>query len=641
METLHTIIDLLERSCRKFPENPYLWEKCNGKYKSVTYLETKEYVRKTAAGFMSVGLQKGERVALLSEGCNAWVYGELGVLYAGGVCVPLSIKLTDNEIVFRMKHSGARFLIVSRYYEPVIRRIEKDIPGLEKVYVIKGDFDTDGKYDTFDRLMKYGEDWLKKHREELDRRTDSVCSDDLVNISYTSGTTAEPKGIMLSHGNYVSNVLQADSLIQIPSYYKILLFLPWDHSFAHTVGIYSFMYNGASIASVDFGKSPMEYLRNIPLNLKEVKPHLLLSVPALAKNFRKNIENGIRGKNAAVRMLYSWGLQLAYRYYGSGNHTGKGMRRLLYPLVWCIDSLVFSKIREVFGGNLCFFIGGGALLDVELQRYYQALGVPMFQGYGLSEASPVISSNRPQFHHFGSSGQIVRPMDLKICDEQGKELPRGEKGEIVIRGGNVMKGYWENPVSSAEALREGWLYTGDLGYVDKEGMLYVLGRFKSLLIASDGEKYSPEGIEEAIAELCKSIDYCVLYNNQSSYTSGLIVPNRAFLEDYVVRKGEKADSIEGYKLMLEKIRDELMEFRKGGMYEGMFPERWLPVVVAVLPEMLCEANGTVNSTAKVVRHKVYELFREELDYVYTPEGKEIANVRNTQNIRYLFENRRH
>lgn len=636
-ELLNTIIDLLERSCRKFPRNAYLWEKRGGKYESTSYTETREQVRCVAAGLMAAGLEKGERVALLSEGCNAWVFGELGVLYAGGVNVPLSIKLTTNELVFRINHSGARFLILSEHYTEIIRSIEAELTDVEKIFVIRRTAGEEGRYCPFGRLTEEGRRWMEEHPGALDERAASVGRDDLANISYTSGTTAEPKGIMLTHGNYVCNVLQSDSLIRIPEYYRVLLFLPWDHSFAHTVGIYSFMYNGASLASVDFGNSPLEYLRNIPLNMKEVKPHVLLSVPALAKNFRKNIEAGVRQKGKMVQKLYDWGLKLGYRYHGSGNHTGKGWRLLLWPAVKVMDWFVFRNIRAVFGGELRFFVGGGALLDTELQRYYCALGIPMLQGYGLSEASPVISSNRPQMYRFGSSGQIVRPMEVKICDENGHGLPQGETGEIVVRGGNVMKGYWRNPVSTAETVRDGWLYTGDMGYVNEEGLLYVLGRFKSLLIASDGEKYSPEGIEEAIVELSPYIDYCVLYNNQSAYTSGLVIPNKAALKEYVVRHNEKPGSIEGYKLMLGKIYKELMKFRKGGAYEGMFPERWLPAVVSVLPEPLGEQNGTINSTSKVVRWKVYEVYRDEIDFVYTPEGKDIRNSRNTRNIKKLFE----
>lgn len=633
---MKTVIDLFERSCEKFPDNPYLWEKKNGKFAATSYMEVKREVLNFAGALCQLGMDRGDRIALLSEGCNAWVYSELGMLYAGGVNVPLSIKLTDNEIVFRVEHSQARFLIVSANFLNRVRGIEGRIGGVEKIIVIHSDIN-EGKYVSFELLQREGEIWRGEHKELLNDRIRAVTEDDLVNISYTSGTTAEPKGIMLSHRNYVTNVLQSDSLIQIPAYYRILLFLPWDHSFAHTVGLYSFMYNGASLVSVDYGRSGMEYLRNIPVNLQEVKPHILLSVPALAKNFRKNIEAGIKAKGRFTDRFYHLGLKIAYTYNGFGDDRGRGWKVLLKPWVKLWDALLFSKLRkQVFGGNLRFFVGGGALLDIELQRYYAALGIPMFQGYGLSEASPVISSNTPGRYRFGSSGILVKPIDLKVCDEEGQELPQGQKGELWIKGGNVMAGYWRNEKSTAETIVDGWLHTGDLGYLHPDGWLYVLGRFKSLLIANDGEKYSPEGIEETIAEQSKYIDYCILYNNQSPYTAGLIVPSKMALREYIEKQDVESDSMDAYRVMLKKIQSELMAYRVGGKHAHLFPERWLPAVVAVLPEALNEQNGMINSTMKVVRAKVYDRFKEEIDYLYTPEGKEITNKRNLQNLKQLI-----
>lgn len=633
---MKTVIDLFERSCEKFPDNPYLWEKKNGKFAATSYMEVKREVLNFAGALCQLGMDREDRIALLSEGCNAWVYSELGMLYAGGVNVPLSIKLTDNEIVFRVEHSQTRFLIVSANFLNRVRGIEGRIGGVEKIIVIHSDIN-EGKYVSFELLQREGEIWRGEHKELLNDRIRAVTEDDLVNISYTSGTTAEPKGIMLSHRNYVTNVLQSDSLIQIPAYYRILLFLPWDHSFAHTVGLYSFMYNGASLVSVDYGRSGMEYLRNIPENLQEVKPHILLSVPALAKNFRKNIEAGIKAKGRFTDRFYHLGLKIAYTYNGFGDDRGRGWKVLLKPWVKLWDALLFSKLRkQVFGGNLRFFVGGGALLDIELQRYYAALGIPMFQGYGLSEASPVISSNTPGRYRFGSSGILVKPIDLKVCDEEGQELPQGQKGELWIKGGNVMAGYWRNEKSTAETIVDGWLHTGDLGYLHPDGWLYVLGRFKSLLIANDGEKYSPEGIEETIAEQSKYIDYCILYNNQSPYTAGLIVPNKMALREYIEKQDVESDSMDAYRVMLKKIQSELMAYRVGGKHAHLFPERWLPAVVAVLPEALNEQNGMINSTMKVVRAKVYDRFKEEIDYLYTPEGKEITNKRNLQNLKQLI-----
>ena len=211
------------------------------------------------------------------------------------------------------------------------------------------------------------------------------------------------------------------------------------------------------------------------------------------------------------------------------------------------------------GGELDFFIGGGALLDIDIQRFYYALGIPMFQGYGLSEATPVISTNTPKRHRLGSSGILVQPMDLKICDEDGNEVPNGVTGEIVIRGENVMAGYWKNPVSTAETVRDGWLYTGDMGYMHKSGFLYVLGRFKSLLISSDGEKYAPEGIEESIIENSKIIQNLMLHNNQNPYTICVVQVD-------VRRLCPKVRQVSWL------LRLSLTNIVQGGQFEGTFPK---------------------------------------------------------------------
>ena len=627
---MDTIIDLFERSCLKFPDNPYLWEKKDGKYEALTYSWAKSRVMEIAAGLLAVGLKKGQRVALLSEGCSDWVCSELGILYAGGVNVPLSIRLTARELVFRINHSGARFVFVSPFYLHILNSILGELESVEKIVVFRSSGEMTGLCSPFARLVQEGRRWLGVHPGHLEEIACSVKSTDMANISYTSGTTAEPKGIILTHGNYVCNVLQADSLIRIPEFYKVLLFLPWDHSFAHTVGIYSFMYNGASLAAVDFGNSPMDFLRNIPLNMREIKPHVLLSVPAIAKNFRKNIEAEIQRKGRFVTFLYMRGLKFAYWYYGDGNYRKKGLKVLVAPVKHFFDSLVFSRIRKSFGGNLRFFIGGGALLDVELQKYYRALGIPMYQGYGLSEASPVISSNTPECHKFGSSGRPVTPMELRICDADGGIMPLGEQGEIVIRGGNVMRGYWCNEISTAETIREGWLYTGDLGFLDEHGFLTVLGRFKSLLIANDGEKYSPEGIEEALVEHSSCIDQLILYNNQSPYTTALLVPNKERLRKHLAHQNLDLTSDQGREEAIRIIQRQIDRFRKGGDLSSMFPDRWLPTTFAILPEPFTEQNGMVNSTMKIVRGKVEKAYAARIAQLYTPEGKNPQNKWNKE-----------
>ncbi|GAB1417224.1 AMP-dependent synthetase/ligase [Paludibacter sp.] len=626
-----TIIEFFNESVQKYSNNVFLWEKTNSKFEPTTYLETKQQSHIIAAGLIAIGVKQGDKISLLSEGRNAWITSELGILHAAAVNVPLSIKLEEsNDLIFRIQHSESKFVMVSGGQLKKIRLILDQLPNVKKVVVLDEQSEYLDKEISLAELMKMGEELLKKEPDVVNKTAALVKPDDYATISYTSGTTADPKGVLLTHRNYTANVEQALTLMNIPTSYKTLIILPLDHCFAHVAGFYSFMASGASVGTIQVGKTGMETLKNIPINIQELKPNLLLSVPALAKNFKKNIETGIRAKGPVVKWLFNTALEMSYSYNKEGYNKGRGLQILKKPLLWLFDKIIFSKVREGLGGKLDFFIGGGALLDIDLQRFYYAIGIPMFQGYGLSEATPIISSNGLKRHKLGSSGVLVTPMDLKICDNDGKELPLGEKGEIVIRGENVMAGYHKNEKATAETVRDGWLYTGDMGYMDKDGFLYVVGRFKSLLISSDGEKYSPEGIEESLVENSRYIDQILLHNNQNPYTTALVVPNKEYLKKYVHHKQPDLDwnSIEAKKIALDKLNREINEYRKGGKFEGAFPERWLPAAIAVIGEPFTEQNGLVNSTMKIIRGKVEERYADRIELLYTNVGKEIFHEAN-------------
>lgn len=631
---MRTIIELFETSVAKFPNNIYLWEKTNGKFEGTTYQQTHDLVFRFGAGLLSLGLQKGDRVGLISEGRNAWIVSELGILYAGGINVPLSVKLdSGNELKFRLAHSGCKMIVVSKGHASKVEEIRTELPELERVIYLDGKENPNDNDISYDQVLALGDTWLKTNKDKFEAIYKAIQPNDIANISYTSGTTADPKGIMLSQLNYAANVVQSNTLMDITENWKTLALLPWDHAFAHTGCLYCFMYNGASIASVEVGKTPIESLKNIPKNIKEVQPSVMMSVPALAKNFRKNIESSIRQKGPVAEKLFNHALKIAYKYNRHGWDRGKGALALYKPLLSFYDKILFSKVREGFGGKLELFIGGGALLDIELQRFFYAIGIPMCQGYGLSEASPVISSNALHAIKFGSSGKLIKYMELKICDFDGNELPLGEKGEIVVKGDNVMVGYWNNPKATAETIKDGWLFTGDMGYMDKDGFLFVLGRFKSLLIGSDGEKFSPEGIEEALVDQSPYIDQCMLYNNQNAWTSGMIVPNMAAINRELEKHGIKSENDEALKATLKIIQKEVDEYKAGGKFENSFPERWLPTTIAVLPEAFTEQNHLLNSTMKMVRGKITEYFKEQLEFLNTPEAKNIENKMNLEALK--------
>jgi long-chain acyl-CoA synthetase len=630
---MKTIIELFETSVSNYPNNVYLWEKNNGKYEGTTYKETHEQVLNLAAGLVSIGFKKGDRTGLVADGRNDWIISELGMLYTGGINVPLSIRLENNELSFRLKHSGSKYIFVSKLYTQKIDAIRSELPDLEKVIYIDGienPTETDVNYKD---IINAGKEFRKTNNEEFEAIWKNIQPNDVANISYTSGTTADPKGIMLSHLNYGANVVQANMLLDLRSDWKTLAILPWDHAFAHTACLYVFMFKGASIGSVQVGKTPMETLKNISKNIKEIQPTLLMSVPAYSKTFRKSIEAGIRKKGEKLYKVFQFALKVAYEYNGIGYDKGKGWRFILKPLLWVFDKILFTKIRDGFGGKLEFFIGGGALLDIELQRFFYAIGIPVCQGYGLTEAAPCISSNVPHAIKFGSSGQLVKNLDIKILDNDGNKLPQGEKGEIVVKGDNVMLGYWNNPTATAETLKNSWLHTGDMGYIDKDGFLYVLGRFKSLLIGNDGEKYSPEGIEEAIVDQSPYIQQAMLYNNQDPYTVGMFVPEMDAINRELSSRGIEKNTDAGNKETLKIIQEEVNAYKKGGTHSGMFPERWLPASIIVLPEAFTQENGLLNALTKMVRGKINEYFSKELEFLYTPPAKNIQNDLNIEAIK--------
>ena len=565
-----TIIDLFESSVAKYGDRTFLLEKHDGEFQPTTYKECKELALKIGAGLVSLGIEPKQTISILAEGCNNWILSELGLLYAGAISVPLSIKLEEaNDLLFRLRHADVVAIFVSRTQLPKFRKIREQLPLIEHVIV----FDCDTKLEDgeifISELVAKGEEYLKEHKEEFLQIGQAIQNDDYATITYTSGTTADPKGVILTHRNYTANVEQALTRISIPSDYRMFIILPLDHCFAHVAGFYIMVACGASVATTQVGRTPMETLKNVPVNIREVKPHVLLSVPALAKNFRKSIETSIKKQGPKVEKLFKFALKVAYEYNQDGYTKGKGWRFILKPLVMLFDKILFEKVRQGFGGNIKFFVGGGALLDSELQRFFYAVGMPMLQGYGLSEATPIISANSlgKGRHRFGSSGKVIQPLEIKILDEDGKEMPVGVKGEIVIKGENVMAGYWKNPSATAETVKDGWLYTGDMGYMGADGFLYVLGRFKSLLIAADGEKYSPEGMEEAIVDKSKLIDQVIIYNNQSPFTSAIIVPNRDAVRTMLAGNEDE----ESLKKVAMAISAEIDKYRTGGEYADEFP----------------------------------------------------------------------
>jgi long-chain acyl-CoA synthetase len=481
-------------------------------------------------------------------------------------------------------------------------------------------------------VLKEGRSLAPKTAEKLQEIESSTGEDDVVTISYTSGTTGNPKGIMLTHRNYFANCRDSVEAFQVPLGYKTLLILPCDHSFAHTVGLYAALLRGISIYFVDARGGSMATLRNIPINLKEANPVFLLTVPALTGNFMKKIRAAIEEKGGLVERLFNSGVAAGIAYNGDGFRKPPfGVRLRSWLPYKLADAVVFRKVRETFGKDIEFCVGGGALLDIRQQEFFKAIGVPIYQGYGLTEAAPVISSNTQFAHKMGTSGKVLATVHCRIVREDGTEADTGETGQVVIEGDNVMKGYFKNPEATAETIKDGWLYTGDRGFMDEDGFLNVVGREKALLISPDGEKYSPEEIEEAIVNSSRMIEQALVYNDHSRFTGALITLNRDAVEQAI---GEKklgsADEV------LDEIRSSFYAFKNQETYRDRFPEQWTPATFQIVEEHFSEENKLINSSMKMVRFRVIETYQHLLDRMYAPDGPNHKNEGNREAVKNLF-----
>lgn len=631
-----TVFELLNQAVENYPNKPYLSQKDDYGWARTTFKEAQKKAKILASAFIELGIGYEDKIAILSEAKSDWIISEFAALYAGAISVPLSIKLLPEEVPFRVNHSDSNLFVVSENtLERVISQWGKYEFQSLKLLVLDArsnkisDLCKKHKFEEknllfIEDMVQLGEQNWKKNKEIIDTVEENVKEDDVVTISYTSGTTGNPKGIMLTHLNYYSNSKEAVNTFKIREFISTLIILPTDHSFAHTVGIYTSLVKGLSLHFVDARGGGMNALKNIPINLVEAQSNFLLTVPALTSNFINKIRDGIRTKGSFVEGIFERGLKSAIIRNGDGFSKPNGFIRFINFFNYFIaEKLIFKKLRLIFGSEIEFFVGGGALLDIKQQQFYKAIGIPVYQGYGLTEASPIISTNTPYKHKMGTSGMVLGGVVCKICDDKGNALPKGKKGEIVVKGNNVMKGYYKNPDATNEALKNGWLYTGDLGYFDEDNFLVVVGREKALLISEDGEKYSPEEIEEAIINSSSLINQVLIYNDHKKFTTALLTLNKKQLDLMV-----KTENCLNFEEIIKLIKNELLLFKMEAEFKGKFPEKWVPSSFQIIEDDFSEENQMINSTLKMVRHRIIEHYEERLELMYKSSIE--ANERNVQ-----------
>lgn len=640
-----TVFNMLSRAAKQYADKPYLSTKGDSGWIRTSFSQAEKMARTLAYAFVEIGLKKGDKVAILSEAKTDWIVTEFAALFAGGISVPLSIKLMPEEVPFRVNHSDAVLFAVSentlekvisqwgKYENKDLKLVVLDRPS-EKINQICQQHGFDARQLLFIKdLYRLGEANVEEHQSVVKKLEDETQEADVVTISYTSGTTGNPKGIMLTHLNYYSNSHAAVSTFKIKEGIATLLILPTDHSFAHTVGIYTALVKGLSLHFVDARGGGMNALKNIPTNLVEAESNFLLTVPALTSNFIQKFQDGIRSKGGLVEKIFKNGVAAGIRRNGDGfRKPGALVQAGTFAPYFLAETLIFKKLRMVFGPKIEFFVGGGALLDIKQQQFYKAIGIPVYQGYGLTEATPIISTNTPYDHKMGTSGRVLEGIDCRICDDSGKELPRGEKGEIVIQGDNVMLGYYKNPDATTETLKDGWLHTGDLGFFDEDGFLVVVGREKALLISEDGEKYSPEEIEEAIVTSSDLILQAMIYNDHKKYTTALITLNKPLIKTQL-----KKNTWNSAEELLGDLKKEMLLFTKQPEFADKFPVKWIPSNFQIVPEEFSEENQMINSTLKMVRHKITQTYQSRLELMYGKEAQQKSKENNLATLQSLFD----
>jgi len=646
-----TVIEMLDEAAKRWPSSPYALKKTSEGYKASSFAEMRDTAKAFSAWLLTSGFNPGDNIAILGEGSPEWMEGEFGLFYAGLVSVPLSTKLTPEELSFRLGHSDAKAILTTHSQLEIVLKVitgRETMPMPMPMSIIYLDEDaawgkgvTEGfgldkeRFSGFAEAVESGRKTLAAPSSAIASRleaiADSVAESTLASISYTSGTTGNPKGIMLTHLNFWTNSHDLSIRFDTPCF-RTLLILPADHAFIHTAALFTALWSGVALYFVDARGGGMAMLRNIPANIQECQPTFLFTVPALTINFMKKIIAGVEQKGAFAAKLFQAGIDAASKWMGDGYRPAPLSDRISAFLPYfAAKTLLFGTIRKkALGGSISFCISGGSKLDTRQQKFFTALGVPLLPGYGLTEASPVVSASTLERYKFGTVGILLPSVACVIMDEKGNELLPGQAGEITVSGDSVMKGYYKNPEATAEVLKSGRLWTGDLGYMDEDGFLVIVGRKRALLISEGGEKYSPEVIEDAVMASTTVVEQAMAWCVYKKHTCALVTLDVARTKALIAEK-----HIETAEALCRTLQEEFYRFKNCKDAQAV-QSSWVPITFQIIGKQLSEQDGTINSTMKLVRHKVEAEYKELIDYSYTREGSTTINPKNIETLKMLF-----
>lgn len=589
--------EMFKTVCETYPDKTGMMYKDQGEYQSISFRDIQKQVYHAAGGLKNLGVQKGDRVLLLSENRVEWAFSDYAILTLGAVTVPIYPTLLPAHIEFIINNSEGKVIIAStRVQLEKVLQIKDNLPNLEHIILIEGDPQGDAL--SWKELLQQGEIYLKNNPTLIDDSLKQINRDDLASIIYTSGTTGVPKGVMLSHGNFLSNVEGALQVIKVDHTDVFLSFLPLSHVFERMAGHFLAFHSGASIAYA-------ESIETVAENLQEVHPTLMTSVPRFFEKVYARILESLEEGSALKKKIFLWALEVGKQaiVYKLKKLPLPGLLKTKHNIA---NKLVYSKLRERVGGRIRMFISGGAPLSREIAEFFNSVGLTLLEGYGLTETSPVIAVNQEENLRFGSVGLPLPNVEVKIAED----------GEILTRGPHVMQGYYKNPEATRETIDdEKWLHTGDIGYLDKDGFLYITDRKKNIIVTSGGKNVAPQAIENLLVT-SRYIEQAVVVGDKRKYCSALIVPNLDNLKAFAQEKGityaneeELFSHPEVQNLMRKEIDAVSVDLAS---YETIKKFR-------LLKEPFTIENDELTPTLKVKRNVIEKKYKALIDEMYAED----------------------
>ncbi|HHO75083.1 MAG TPA: long-chain fatty acid--CoA ligase [Deltaproteobacteria bacterium] len=521
------IAGIFHNRAEKYQFEPCLCYKKEGKYAPISWRKMRDMVENLSLGLLCLGVERSEIVTIFSENCWEWLVADLAALSIGAADAPIYATNSGPEAAYIINDSGAKIVFVSdKDHLDRVLSVKSDITGVKHIITFDR-IETDEKIVMcMDDLMRMGE--KSQGKKTFEQRLGEIQPEDLATLIYTSGTTGQPKGVMLTHDNFVSNLLQCYASHPIIDHNdSVLSFLPWSHSLGRTVSVYLMMHIGA----VNY---LAESFSTVLQNFQETRPTLVVSVPRLFEKLHSGIFSQVENAAPLKKKLFFWATEIADRAvdYKVQNRSMPPVLEIQYALA---EKMVFSKLRTALGlDKVRIFISGGGAIAVEIDRFFNSIGVPVHNGYGLTETTPVTNVNRFDIFEFGSVGPALADTQVKIAQD----------GEILIKGPQVMKGYYNKPQETKDVFTEdGWFMTGDIGRIDEKGCLHITDRKKDIIVTAGGKNISPQNIENTLTTDI-FIEQAVVIGEGRKYLSALIVPSFLELSKYAKEQGISFDTNE-------------------------------------------------------------------------------------------------